>query len=185
MYSSCQLRINFILFLLPKNSPPRYFLIGKVVTTAWSTRPPGRPACWAHWHEGVARRSRQQRGSSWRKMTHFPADKRPWSSCQTFVVRWRNPVSSSTCHICGEIEDSCLLLYHFYLPKEKRTSICTFDLPCCLRQPCCLRPPYRLGPAQLNLYEPASTISMSDTSFVGSAKHHVRKDQCPAGTGAW
>jgi hypothetical protein len=38
MYSSCQLRINFILFLLPKSSPPRYFLIGKVVTTP---DPPG------------------------------------------------------------------------------------------------------------------------------------------------
>jgi hypothetical protein len=27
--------------------------------------------------------------------------------------------------LCSEIEESCLLTYHFYLPKEKRTSICT------------------------------------------------------------
>ena len=29
-----------------------------------------------------------------------------------------------------------------YLPEEKRTFICTFDLPFCLRLPCCLRPPF-------------------------------------------
>src|SRR5271155_569229 len=29
-----------------------------------------------------------------------------------------------------------------YLPEEKRTFICTFDLSFCLRLPCCLRPPF-------------------------------------------
>ena len=40
------------------------------------------------------------------------------------------------------------LLISVDLPEEKRTFICAFDLPCCLRPPC------HLGPAQLNLQLP-------------------------------
>jgi hypothetical protein len=61
------------------------------------------------------------------------------------------------------MEECYLPLCHLYLPKEKRTSICvrstflttwahvaTQGLLC------------YLGPAQLNLYEPASIIGKSD-----------------------
>jgi hypothetical protein len=40
------------------------------------------------------------------------------------------------------------LLVAIYLPEEKRTFICTFNLPCCLRPPC------HLGLTQLDLQLP-------------------------------
>src|ERR1700730_15929167 len=49
------------------------------------------------------------------------------------------------------------LLITIYLLEEMRTFTCTFGLPCCLRPPCHLRPPRGLEPAQLNLYDPASS----------------------------
>jgi len=46
----------------------------------------------------------------------------------------------------GEIEESCLLVCHFCLPKEKSDIyIGTLGPPCCLRLSWRLRPPRHLG----------------------------------------
>jgi hypothetical protein len=72
----------------------------------------------------------------------------------------------------GEIEESCLLVCHFYLPKEKSDiymgTLRLTLLPEAVLAPEATTPPG--GPAQLSLYEPASTIGTSDTLTADSAQ---------------
>ena len=67
---------------------------------------------------------------------------------QTEKVRQVVSVARSKQVYIGWLEATVLSIY---LPEEKRTFICVFDLPCCLK------PPYRLRPVQLNPYEPVSS----------------------------
>jgi hypothetical protein len=69
------------------------------------------------------------------------------TGCQTSVVRSRNPLSSSVISIY--LRGHLCMYTRSTLPPEAA---------------CCLGSPRHLGPAQLNLYEPASIISMSDSS---------------------
>jgi hypothetical protein len=49
-------------------------------------------------------------------------------------------------NVCSEIEESCLLVCHFYLPKEKSNIyIGKLGPPCCLRLSWRLTPPRHLG----------------------------------------
>jgi hypothetical protein len=68
----------------------------------------------------------------------------PWSNGSPILITTFQP-SLHPLLCCAQqtgvlrmVGSNCLVT--IYLPEEKSTFICTFDLPFCLRPPCCLRP---------------------------------------------